>query len=134
MDNDTPLRIVSASRTAVAAFADGTPLGRSLRLSAHQPSAARICTGNREPLGAIDNQALEALQPDSLVVFCHDDVWLGEACLRTPLLEALERFDLVVTIRHGDPGASEPIRFGPSPAPAHLLDGVRFDPAFPFHF
>ncbi|MFM7268778.1 MAG: TIGR03032 family protein [Cyanobium sp.] len=129
-------------------------------------------------LGAIYNQALEQLHPESLVVFCHDDAWLGEACLRTPLLEALERFDLVGVagsrrilpgqptwwlqpdgrtwdhphllgeIRHGDPGASEPIRFGPSPAPAMLLDGVflaaragtlqaagvRFDPAFPFHF
>jgi uncharacterized protein (TIGR03032 family) len=175
---DIPLTIVSASRLTAEAFPAESLLGRSLRLPAHQACDTRIHTANREPLGAIYNEALEQLHPESLVVFCHDDVWLGEACLRTPLLEALERFDLVGVagsrrilpgqptwwlqpdgrtwdhphllgeIRHGDPGASEPIRFGPSPAPAILLDGVflaaragtlqaagvRFDPAFPFHF
>jgi uncharacterized protein (TIGR03032 family) len=175
---DIPLTIVSASRLTAEAFPAESLLGRSLRLPAHQACDTRIHTANREPLGAIYNEALEQLHPESLVVFCHDDVWLGEACLRTPLLEALERFDLVGVagsrrilpgqptwwlqpdgrtwdhphllgeIRHGDPGASEPIRFGPSPAPAMLLDGVflaaragtlqaagvRFDPAFPFHF
>jgi uncharacterized protein (TIGR03032 family) len=175
---DIPLTIVSASRLTAEAFPAESLLGRSLRLPAHQACDTRIHTANREPLGAIYNEALEQLHPESLVVFCHDDVWLGEACLRTPLLEALERFDLVGVagsrrilpsqptwwlqpdgrtwdhphllgeIRHGDPGASEPIRFGASPAPAMLLDGVflaaragtlqaagvRFDPAFPFHF
>ncbi len=175
---DTPITIVSASRLTAEAFPAESLLGRSLRLPAHQACDTRIHTANREPLGAIYNEALEQLHPESLVVFCHDDVWLAEACLRTPLLEALERFDLVGVagsrrilpgqptwwlqpdgrtwdhphllgeIRHGDPGASEPIRFGASPAPAMLLDGVflaaragtlqaagvRFDPAFPFHF
>ena len=174
----TPITIVSASRLTAEAFPAESLLGRSLRLPAHQACDTRIHTANRDPLGAIYNEALEQLHPESLVVFCHDDVWLGEACLRTPLLEALERFDLVGVagsrrilpeqptwwlqpdgrtwdhphlvgeIRHGDPGASEPIRFGASPAPAMLLDGVflsaragtlqaagvRFDPTFPFHF
>ena len=111
-------------------------------------------------------------------MFCHDDVWLGDQPLAPQITDALQQFDLIGVagnsriapghstwwlqpdgrtwdhphllgeIRHGDPGASEPIRFGASPAPAMLLDGVflaaragtlqaagvRFDPAFPFHF
>ena len=151
---DTPLTIVSASRLTAEAFPAESLLGRSLRLPAHRTCDTRIQTAKREPLGAIYNQALEQLHPESLVVFCHDDVWLGEACLRPILREALERFDLVGVagsrrilpgqptwwlqpdgrtwdhphllgeIRHGDPGASVPIRFGSSPAPAMLLDGV----------
>ncbi len=40
---------------------------------------------------------------------------------------------LLGEIRHGDPGASEPIRFGASPAPATLHAArVLFDPAFHF--
>jgi len=175
---DTPLTIVSASRLTAEAFPAESLLGRSLHLPAHRSCDARITTANREPLGAIYNQALENLHPESLVVFCHDDVWLGEADLCPTLLAALATFDLVGVagsrrilpgqptwwlqpdgrswdhphllgeISHGDPAASEPIRFGPSPAPAMLLDGVflaaragtlqaagvSFDPAFPFHF
>jgi len=178
MATSPPLVIVSASRVDAAAFPSSTLLGRCLQLEAHCSYDQRISTGNRQPLAAIYNQALEQLHPESLVVFCHDDVWLGEADLGPPLLAALGTFDLVGVagsrrilpgqptwwlqpdgrtwdhphllgeIHHGDPGASEPIRFGPSPAPAILLDGVflaaragtlqaagvRFDPAFPFHF
>jgi hypothetical protein len=79
-----------------------------LRLPAHRKCDTRIHTANREPLGAIYNEALEQLHPESLVVFCHDDVWLGEACLRRPLLEALERFDLVA--------AAQWPHLGPSPS------------------
>ena len=147
-------------------------------VSALQGCDARITTGNREPLGTIYNQALEQLESESLVVFCHDNAWLGEACLRPPLREALEHFDVVGVagsrrlvagqptwwlqpdgrtwdhphllgeIRHGDPDASEPIRFGPGPAEAALLDGdflaaragvlqqagVRFDSDLAIHF
>ena len=178
MNTDSPLTIVSASRTAAEDFDTTTLLGRSLCLPAHRTYQPWISTSNRKPLGEIYNRALEQLSPDSLVVFCHDDLWLGEVSLLPPLLEALEQFDLVGVagnrrltpgqptwwlqpdgstwvhphlvggIRHGDPGASEAIRFGPSPAEASLLDGVflaaragtlqragvRFDPSFPFHF
>ncbi|MFM7646759.1 MAG: DUF4915 domain-containing protein, partial [Cyanobium sp.] len=178
MATSPPLVIVSASRVDAAAFPSSTLLGRCLQLEAHCSYDQRISTGNRQPLAAIYNQALEQLSPQSLVVFCHDDVWLGDQPLEAQLCEALQQFDLIGVagsrrlipgqptwwlqpdgrtwdhphllgeIRHGDPGASEPIRFGPSPAPAMLLDGVflaaragalqaagvRFGPAFPFHF
>ncbi|MEB3320149.1 MAG: DUF4915 domain-containing protein, partial [Cyanobium sp.] len=178
MNSVSPLTIVSASRSAAEHFASSTLLGQCLRLPAHRGYQPCISTSNRKPLGEIYNQALEQLSPDSLVVFCHDDLWLGEASLLPPLQDVLEQFDLVGVagnrrlmpgqptwwlqpdgrtwdhphlvgqIRHGDPGASEAIRFGPSPAEARLLDGVflaaragtlqragvRFDPSFAFHF
>ncbi|MEB3242833.1 MAG: hypothetical protein VKO44_04280 [Cyanobacteriota bacterium] len=117
---DTPLTIVSASRLTAEAFPAESLLGRSLRLPAHRSCDARISTGNREPLAAIYNQAIDHLDPATLVVFCHDDLWLGTICLGPVLQEALEHFDLVGEICHGDPQASELIRFGPSPAPASL--------------
>ncbi|MFW6730724.1 MAG: hypothetical protein ACODUE_03155 [Synechococcus sp.] len=129
-----PLTIVSASRLAADAFHTDSLLGRSLRLPVHRSCDARISTGNREPLAAIYNQAIDHLEPATLVVFCHDDLWLGTICRCPVLQEALEHFDLVGEICHGDPQASELIRFGPSPAPASLLDGVRFIPPLPFIF
>lgn len=148
---DTPLTIVTASRLTAEAFPAESLLGRSLRLSAHQDCDTRIHTANREPLGAIYNQALEALQRlkqwwaqvGSRRILPGQPTWWLQPDGRT-----WDHPHLVGTIRHGDPGASEPIRFGASPAPAMLLDGVflaaragtlqaagvRFDPAFPFHF
>ena len=149
-----PLTIVSASRLAARAFPSGSLLGRSLVLPAHQGYDARITTSNREPLGAIYNQAIEQADPASLLVFCHDDVWLGEDSLLQPLEQALQRFDLVGVagnrhllpghstwclnpvsgsfdltnlvgaIRHGSPQHSTLSTYGPSPAEAALLDGV----------
>ena len=172
------LVIVSASRLAAEAFPQRTLLGRSLSLPSHQGYHQQISCSNTAPLGAIYNAAIEQTKPDSIIVFCHDDVWLGEACLLPPLRQALRIYDLVgvagnkhlhpgqITwwlqanghvcakadlvggIRHGTPEQSQADEFGPSPAPASLLDGVflaaragvllqagvRFDPAFGFHF
>ncbi|MFM9101189.1 MAG: hypothetical protein ACKOPS_07580, partial [Cyanobium sp.] len=166
-----------------AAAAQGGQLGGELAgdgavvgVVAGDPLADRLIRPDllHQPLAAIYNQAREQLSPQSLVVFCHDDVWLGDQPLEAQLCEALQQFDLIGVagsrrlipgqptwwlqpdgrtwdhphllgaISHGDPQASEPIRFGPSPAQATLLDGVflaaragtlqaagvRFDPAF----
>lgn len=66
-----------------------------LALDAHRGCEHRISTNNSQPLGAIHTRALERQSPESLVMFCHDDLWLGDTGLRDPLLEALQQFDLV---------------------------------------
>jgi uncharacterized protein (TIGR03032 family) len=148
------LVIVSATRTAAEYFAQHTLLGRSLALPAHRRYTQKISCSNTAPLGVIYNAALERANPSSILVLCHDDLWLGEACLLAPLQEALQTYDLVgvagnkhlypgqITwwlqanghvcaatdhvggIRHGTPEDSRADEFGPSPAAASLLDGV----------
>jgi hypothetical protein len=150
----TPLvRIVSASRHDAEAFAADTLLGRSLSQRAHHDCQRLIRYRNDQPLALAYNAAIEQANPDDLLVFCHDDVWLGEPPLAPQLVEALAEFDLVGVagnsrlmpgqsswcwktdgswdtrhlvgqIRHGDPRDSHPSFYGPTPAAACLLDGV----------
>ncbi|MFN7229792.1 MAG: TIGR03032 family protein [Synechococcaceae cyanobacterium] len=176
MSTSAPL-VVSASRADATGFGH-TLLGRSLALPVHRPWQPRLALANGRPLAEHYNRALDGADPEALILFCHDDVWLGEQPLLPLLGEALERFDLVGVagnrrrrpgqvcwwlrpgdgawdhphlvggIRHGDDRRSSASRYGPSPAPAALLDGValaaragvlqaagvRFDPDLDFHF
>jgi protein O-GlcNAc transferase len=172
------LRLMAATRLDAKTFARDSLLGRSLALPAHAGLERCLSFDNSAPLAQSFNRGLAEADDDSLVVFCHDDLWLGEAPLESALREALTRFDLVGVagngrrlrrqqawwldpetgtwdhphlvgqLRHGDPDASLLNTYGPSPAPAVLLDGVflagragvlrraglAFDPRFPFHF
>jgi tetratricopeptide (TPR) repeat protein len=169
---------MAASRLDIEAFAQDTLLGRSLALPAHAELERCISFDNSAPLAHTFNRGLAEAADDSLVIFCHDDLWLGEAPLAPALGEALSRFDLVGVagngrrvslqqawwldpetgtwdhphlvgqLRHGDPDSSLLNTYGPSPAPALLLDGVflagragvlrraglAFEPQLPFHF
>ncbi|MEB3316778.1 MAG: tetratricopeptide repeat protein [Cyanobacteriota bacterium] len=173
-----PLLLAAATRLEPEAFHRESLLGRSLALPAHAHIQRCLRFANRAPLAHAFNHGLELAADDSLVVFCHDDLWLGDAPLSPSLLEALEHFDLVGVagnsrrrpgqrawwldpatgawdhphlvgaLRHGQPQASQPQTYGPSPAAAALLDGVflaarasvlrgaglRFEPLLPFHF
>ena len=91
----TPPVLVSATRADAEAFPQGTLLGRSLQLPVHSGWQPQIRNSNRQPLAEVYNQAIEQADPASLLVFCHDDVWLGEDSLLQPLEQALQRFDLV---------------------------------------
>lgn len=177
MSQSPLVRIVSASRHGAEAFAATTLLGRSLNQQAHRDCQRLIRYANHQPLALAYNTAIEEANPNELLVFCHDDVWLGEPPLAPQLVQALANFDLVGVagnsrlvpghsswcwkpdgswdtphlvgqICHGDPRTSHPSLYGPTPAPASLLDGVflaaraevlqrggvRFDPRFAFHF
>lgn len=150
----TPPVLVSATRAGAEDFHQHTLLGRSLQVPVHSGWQPQIRTSNRQPLAEVYNQAIEQADPASLLLFCHDDVWLGEDSLLQPLEQALQRFDLVGVagnrhllpghstwcfnpldgsfdlmnlvgaIRHGSPQHSTLTVFGPSPAEAALLDGV----------
>ena len=176
MTTPAPL-LVSASRADGEGFGH-TMLGRSLALPVHRQWQPRLALANSRPLAEAYNGALEEADPEALLLFCHDDVWLGELPLVPLLNESLETFDLVGvagngrrlpgqvcwwlrpgdgawdhphlvgSIHHGDECRNRATQFGPSPAPAALLDGValaaragvlqaagvRFDPELDFHF
>lgn len=172
------LLIISASRRPAEDVERSTLLGRSLARPVHRGYRQQITSSNTTALGAIYNSAIEQADHDSILVFCHDDLWLGDDSLIEPLLEAFEFYDvigvagssvsvpgqsvwwcqpngrrwgpgvLVGAIHHGTPESNRLSQYGPSPAQACLLDGVflaaralvlkqaglRFDPAFAFHF
>ena len=146
--------LVSASRVSAEAFTEQTLLGRSLQLPAHRSWQLLLHHDNRQSLGQLYNQALAQADPASLIVFCHDDVWLGEEPLLPALEEALQHYDLVGVagnrcikpghsswfmkphgggldlpdlvgaIRHGSQEHNRLSSYGPAPAAAALLDGV----------
>ena len=149
-----PPRLMAATRLDAETFARDSPLGRSLALPAHAGLERCLSFDNSAPLAHTYNRGLAEAHDDSLVVFRHDDLWLGEAPLEPALGEALTRFDLVGVagngwrvslqqawwldpqtgtwdhphlvgqLRHGDPESSLLNTYGPTPAPAALLDGV----------
>jgi uncharacterized protein (TIGR03032 family) len=177
MSTPPPL-LVSASLSDTEAFPHHTLLGRCLALPVHRPWQPRLALANGRPLAEHYNSVLDQADPQALLLFCHDDVWLGEQPLLPLLNEALATFDLVGVVgnrrrlpgqvhwwlrpgdhawdhpqlvgamRLGDEHTSFANHYGPSPAPAMLLDGfalaaragvlqaagVRFDPDLDFHF
>ena len=89
------LLVVAATRLEQEAFWSDSLLGRSLARPAHSGYSHRISYANSSPLALTYNRGLEQAPDGSLVVFCHDDLWLGEQPLGPQLEEALDRFDLV---------------------------------------
>ena len=177
MTTPPQLLIVAASRLEEEAFWRESLLGRSLARQPHAGYDRCISYANTSALALTYNRGLEQAPAGSVVVFCHDDLWLGDDPLGPQLTKALENFDLVGVagnrlrqggaqawwlkpdrsgwdwpnlvgaLHHGSPETAELQTYGPSPAPASLLDGVflagqagllrgaslRFDPTFPFH-
>ncbi len=154
MTTSPPLLLVAATRLDEDAFWRDSLLGRSLLRPAHAAYGRCLAFANDRALALSYNRGLEQASDDAVVVFCHDDVWLGEESLGPPLAEALACFDLVGVagnrrrfdtqqawwlqadgrswdhpqlvgqLRHGTPEAAELQTYGPTPADAALLDGV----------
>jgi GT2 family glycosyltransferase len=108
-----PLRIVSATQVSEALFWDATYLGRSLRRipESLRPSQL-IAFGNTGPrargLSEVFNLALDKTDPDTDLVFLHDDVYLHDWFFTQRVSEALERFDVVGLAGSSNPDLSQP--------------------------
>ena len=87
--------LVSATRNDSDQFHANTLLGRSLKQQQHQHWQCMITTNNAAPLATVYNDAIHHSDPQSLIVFCHDDVWLGEVDLIPILQTALNHYDVV---------------------------------------
>ncbi len=125
------LLIVSATRLSEQAFVRGSFLARSLSL--HSDTAqlrVKVKFDNREGLPAIYNRAIAHVQPQDIVLFCHDDLALDDPWLVERLDAALgpgpEQFDVV-----GVAGAVRPVAAHRSWATGHVQPteqgGLRFD-------
>jgi len=147
------VHIVSATRLDETDFWQHSLLGCSLQQPQHRELLPRICFTNSKPLALHYNLAIEAVD-EGILIFCHDDVHLGNVSLIPAIEAALDRFDLVGVagnqrswpgqfcwwlspngidfdypflsgaISHGLPESSHPVNFGPTPKPVFMLDGV----------
>ncbi|HET9106551.1 MAG TPA: glycosyltransferase [Steroidobacteraceae bacterium] len=90
------IRIVCATRKSHEEFATQTALGRSLSLSAPAGVELRLFAANREGLPHVYNIALdESRNSPAILLFVHDDVYLGDFFWAERLREGLDRFDIV---------------------------------------
>lgn len=148
------------------------------RVKEFTPLVIAVAYQNKRPLGEAYNQALDAAAPGDAIVFVHDDVWIDDWYIAHRVEEALAVYDVFGVagnlvreprqqswafagetlkqhheklsggIFHGTNESSVPSRFGTTPEPVKMLDGVflaarvgklresgvRFDPRFRFHF
>lgn len=148
------IQLVAATRHSEEGFWAISLLGKSLKGFHRHRLPIRICFSNSKPLADHYNEAINAVSPSTVLVFCHDDVDLGPEPLEPQLEAALSRFDLVGVagnqrhqrgqiawwldphsgdwdqpflsgaLRHGTPERSHLDVFGPVPMPVQLLDGV----------
>ena len=87
--------LVSATRGDLNQFYLNTLLGRSLKQHPHQDWQCMITANNSAPLADAYNHAISQSDSQSLILFCHDDVWLGENNLIPILQAALNQYDVV---------------------------------------
>jgi hypothetical protein len=78
MTSAPQLLIVAATRHQEDAFWSESLLGRSLARQAHADYGHCISYANSSPLALAYNRGLDQASDTSVVVFCHDDLWLGD--------------------------------------------------------
>ena len=107
------LALVSASQVPPELFANATYLGRSLmRVPEELRPPLSVALANTGPramgLGEIFNKALDEADPQTNLVFLHDDVYLNDWFFAQRVLDALERFDVVGVVGSVNPDLSQP--------------------------
>ena len=108
-----PIKLVSATQVQKGLFWTATYLGRSLRRFPEQlRPPLHVACGNTGPgargLSEIFNQAIDATDPGTDLVFVHDDVYLNDWFLTLHVAEALRHFDVVGLAGSQNPDLSQP--------------------------
>lgn len=138
--------LVCATQVSDALFADATFLGRSLsRMPEDLRPQITIAFANSGPralgLGQIFNRVLDQTDPQTNLIFLHDDVYLNDWFFAQRVLDALERFDIAGVAGSANPDLSQPswgLRFDADLNPAGWQPGLQrsgavnhFDPTCP---
>lgn len=91
------LVLIAATRLTQTEFEKKSLLGKNLaRIKlANSRLTSRIFYSNTRGLSSLYNTAIDELNDDDIVVFLHDDVWLGDTNFAEKLIVALKKFDVV---------------------------------------
>jgi GT2 family glycosyltransferase len=92
-----PIRVVSATRYNQSDFYSQSALGQSLSQTyANFPIKRKIYFNNSKPLPACYNDAIAtAVNPEEILMFIHDDVFIVDYFWIDKLIWGFERFDIV---------------------------------------
>jgi GT2 family glycosyltransferase len=90
------ITFVAATRSTFEDFWGKSALGISLnRLRFDTRLNARITLENSLPLASAYNYAISAANPEDILVFVHDDVWLDDYYLGDRVIDGLKTFDVI---------------------------------------
>jgi GT2 family glycosyltransferase len=90
------ITIVSATRLSTEDFWRKSALGVSLnRIAFDKRLNARINAENTLPLPTVYNYSIAAAQPDDMLVFMHDDVWIDDYYFADRIIEGLQSFEVI---------------------------------------
>lgn len=99
-----PLHVVSATRLPETAFWETSHLGLSFRRADFiMPLRHTIAFENSRGLSAIYNSAIDAMDPDEIAVFVHDDVVLYDFFLPHRVTQGLQHFDVIGVVGNAAP-------------------------------
>ena len=90
------LVFVSASRSSQAEFMAHSMLGQSLQaMEGMGPFGLQLFTKNNRPLGVCYNEVIDSADPQTILVFLHDDLSIDDWYVEQRLEQALDVFDVV---------------------------------------
>ena len=90
------IEIISATRQTRDKFFQNTALGKSLlRIGPDSRIIAKIAYENTKGLPEVYNTAIKNADPNSILLFVHDDVWLDDYFIFERISEGLAHFDII---------------------------------------
>ena len=88
--------LIVATRETERGFYTGTATGRSIAAFGRGPFELRLFANNKEGLPSVYNEVIEQVKdPETLLVFAHDDLHLLDYFWHMRLYEAAKRFHVV---------------------------------------
>jgi GT2 family glycosyltransferase len=149
------IEIITATRLSEKDFWDKSALGISLKRVAYNNNLALAAAfENQRGLSEIYNERIPAGDPNNIIVFIHDDVWIDDCFFAERIIEGLKSYDVLGIagsqrtvpfqpgwgytdknftmdtgnlsglIAHGEQALGQICFFGAVPADCELLDGV----------
>ncbi len=89
------IKLVTATRGSDEEFYKSTPLGISTKRFKNSDIICCVFSDNREGLSKVYNHAIDSSNPEDILVFVHDDVWIEDLFLGIRLREGLNKFRII---------------------------------------
>ena len=109
-----PIRIVVSTQKSFEEFPQESLLGQSLTLAqAHEVGLLRVTVDSRNSgsarrgLGEVYNRYLDSADPEEILLFVHDDVFVHDWYLARRLNDAMADFDVVGVVGNTNPDFRE---------------------------
>jgi len=121
---DLPVRIICATRVSENEFLSKTATGKSIKNFINVSRVeVRLYANNSTPLGILYNRAIDEVKDSpAILVFMHDDIWLGDYFWTQRIRDGLNHWDIIGL-------AGNKRRVSGQPSWAYLNDKFQWDEA-----